>query len=888
MERGFSFTVVFLLLVQFAMVSNVSGTETWANSGGGFETDTLAGHISMDDGSTIVVGSYSTAAFFGNQSIEATNMFGDMDLYIGMINSSGNWTSMFGFGSEGADGIDSIALHDSGDIIIAGHYCRNTGDMECQMNFTSSFTVSKDNSSNDGGLFISRISYVNDSFIPIWIRQISTDFPTGVFDLTTNNNGGITLGITFQDQITVGNLVLTGNDAKTLGIIHYDQNGNPIWVNQIYSQPGIEEFGGMCYSDTGFLHIVGTFLDSVEIVDGDPAVGGSDVFVAQLDGDGNFTWKAFAGSTGDDWSNGCAVNSQGDVYVVGQFENTAAFGQINVTSNGWWDMFIGILDSNGMWTSVMNYGNNGWESIESIYIDKNDNVLVAGTHSRALTLGSDQLTDRDGNGAFRDVFIGQLSNDHQWSWVISGGGSGDDIPVSISLGYNDTPTVGFMFKGTFRIGNFSLPTNGEYDIGIWSYARDQDLDGITDGVDNCPREFNPDQLDSDGDLEGDLCDEDDDNDGIADDWDDCSPGELGWNSAPNTDHDSDGCRDVTEDFDDDEDGILDSYDVCPEGPVGWTSTPENDENQDGCEDVDSDGDGYVDQLDKCPEISDNQADLDGDGIGDACEDDVDGDGILDVNDDCPNDSFRWNSTLLNDLDQDGCRDSDRDADDDGDTVLDLSDDCPAGQTNWESSFDHDGDGCHDELEDSDDDADGFLDNSDLCPKGVVGLSGVGMDLDQDGCVDLEEDNDDDNDGVEDSLDDCKHTRAGMDVDAKGCSGKQLDDDEDGILNLDDMCPSTNPGERVNSNGCKIETNDNAQSKDDSEESSSLIWILFSIAGILVGVGLYINFKPEEAEPENADKERVELTVDNGGGQGEGVATSTEVIDSSLDDDATDS
>ena len=153
---------------------------------------------------------------------------------------------------------------------------------------------------------------------------------------------------------------------------------------------------------------------------------------------------------------------------------------------------------------------------------------------------------------------------------------------------------------------------------------------------------------------------------------------------------------------------------------------------------------------------------------------------------------------------------------------------------------------------------------------------------------LEEDNDDDNDGVEDSLDDCKHTRAGMEVDAKGCSGMQLDDDEDGVLNLDDMCPSTNPGERVNSNGCKIETNDNAQSKDDSEESSSLIWILFSIAGILVGVGLYINFKPEEAEPENADKERVELTVDNGGSQGEGVATSTEVIDSSLDDDATDS
>ena len=114
-------------------------------------------------------------------------------------------------------------------------------------------------------------------------------------------------------------------------------------------------------------------------------------------------------------------------------------------------------------------------------------------------------------------------------------------------------------------------------------------------------------------MYGDACDDDDDGDAIGDDWDDCSPGETGWVSAPNTDHDSDGCRDATEDFDDDEDGILDHYDQCPEGPVGWTSTIENDEDQNGCEDVDSDGDGFVDQLDKCPEIYDDQADLDGDG-----------------------------------------------------------------------------------------------------------------------------------------------------------------------------------------------------------------------------------------------------------------------------------
>ena len=49
--------------------------------------------------------------------------------------------------------------------------------------------------------------------------------------------------------------------------------------------------------------------------------------------------------------------------------------------------------------------------------------------------------------------------------------------------------------------------------------------------------------------------------------------------------------------------------------VGWTPT-------------DTDGDGVADAVDNCPQISNSgQADLDGDGEGDACDDDIDGDGL---------------------------------------------------------------------------------------------------------------------------------------------------------------------------------------------------------------------------------------------------------------------
>jgi hypothetical protein len=211
-----------------------------------------------------------------------------------------------------------------------------------------------------------------------------------------------------------------------------------------------------------------------------------------------------------------------------------------------------------------------------------------------------------------------------------------------------------------------------------------------------------------------------------------------------------------------------------------------------------------------------------------------------------------------------------------------------GEINWntleQGSLDHDNDGCHDLEEDLDDDNDGFEDGLDNCPLGYVGLSGVGMDLDQDGCIDSSEDVDDDNDGVNDTDDDCRYTPLGMEIDSNGCSGVQLDDDNDGIHNLNDLCPSTPAGERVSSTGCTLETKEEGKAKGDSESSSPLTWIFFTIAGVLVVVALIVTFRPQPPLPSRpVQKEVVAISaVDNRGGQGNSGTTSANIVDSSLD------
>jgi hypothetical protein len=304
--------------------------------------------------------------------------------------------------------------------------------------------------------------------------------------------------------------------------------------------------------------------------------------------------------------------------------------------------------------------------------------------------------------------------------------------------------------------------------------------------DGCPFHYDPDQTDSDHDGYGDACDvcvgpgiADSDLDGLCNDADNCPYSE----NPTQTDSDGDGVGDSCDgcvgpgSYDSDGDGVCDETDDC------YRYDPEQ---------LDQDGDGTGDACDNCPTMSNpDQADVDYDGLGDACDavlcfdflDGGDGAGTPVVNadgtlaaSDCPLD----NCPEVQNADQ---------ADADGDGVGDACDNCPSAANPVQIDIDDDGlgDAC-DPVTCFDRDSDGFGDPDtpgNQCPPDNCPFTSNPSQSDQDG------------DGLGDVCDPCPRDGT-VEPDADGvCSAidncpdatnpGQEDADSDGIGDACDTC-----------------------------------------------------------------------------------------------------
>lgn len=653
----------------------------------------------------LVAESYSATVYSGTQDYEN---FGKSVSNAGDVNQDGYPDIVIGRNSSSSGSTDKGAA-----IILSG----NTGSVL--------YSFVGDSVGDNFGSSVSGAGDVNnDGYADIIVGAYGDDnngFSSGSARVFSGANGSILYtfsGDSASDEFGrsvsgAGDVNGDGYADVIVGAHQDDNNGSNSGSARVFS--GVNGSILYTFNGDGADDRLGRSVSGAGDVNGD---GYADIVVGAYLDDNNYksdsgSARVFSGRNGV-----ILYTFNGD--SAGDYFGWSVSDADDVNNDGYADVIVGAIydDNNGKTSSgsarvlsgktgAVLYVFNGNDSSDQFgsSVSSAGDVNADGYSDLIIGAGFDDNNGKTDSGSAR-VVSGKTGS---ILYTFNGGDVDDRLGTSVSSvgdvdgdGYSDLLVGAFGDDDNGKINSGSLYLfSGDLNFDYW----DTDGDGFLDNVDNCRLVSDGSQINTDGDLQGDACDTDDDNDDVADILD-----KFPLNVAASVDDDNDGF------------------------PEAWNAT---------CSAVCQLMSGLV--LDNCPSTSNvTQTDFDEDNQGDACDSDDDNDGITDVSDKFPlnvaassdidNDGFpgSWNAACdvtcqqasglvldncpsnanVDQLNTDGDAQGDVcDADDDNDGVSDISDAFPLDATEW---LDTDGDGVGNNA-DWDDDNDGVPDTVDFAP-----------------------------------------------------------------------------------------------------------------------------------------------------------------------------
>ena len=325
----------------FVAQYDLDGNAIWAKSFGGEYHDNVY-DIAIDGlGNICLTGSYSSWNIdFGAYTLHNNSIVNAMeDIFIAKLDSNGN--ALWAKGASGNEGLDialDIQTDTNGNVFVAGLY-ENT-----QIHFDTTMLQ------GTGNAFL--LKYDANGNV-LWGKSL--DGLSAINNLTTDN---------------IGNAIITGRFSDSL--IHF---GNTSLHNSHYL----------------------------------PNSYNSDVFTVKYGTNGNPIWAKGAGSHGSDEGLTIQTDSIGNIYVGGQGNGgNMDFGSLsqNIGSDGRAGMFIVKYDLNGdeIWTA-----GNGDSVMTDMIIDPFSNLYVLGDFRDTAIFGTTILLN-DGNNNHTAIFLAKMGN----------------------------------------------------------------------------------------------------------------------------------------------------------------------------------------------------------------------------------------------------------------------------------------------------------------------------------------------------------------------------------------------------------------------------------------------------------------------------------------------
>ncbi len=369
------------------------------------------------DGAPVVVGRFWEEADFGEDETGATCFLeGRADTgFIVKYGVDGQllWARhiVTTNGDQKANGIDADTGAGGNLYVMVGDF---TGDAVFGSGETLETTLVTD--PGDRSLFIA--AYEKDGNL-VWAKQATGE--TSGSDVAFLPDGTIVVVGTFSEQATLGPgdsqpTILESNGSSDAFIARYASDGTLIYAKAI---GGVQSDEGIAVAplESGAILVGGGFEGSLTLGTGEAtettlnAAGKKDVYLATYAAvDGALHWASRIGGAGIDEVWDLAAIDNGGFLVVGGFQETARFGylgevEINLASNGDFDIYAARFDSAGNLLGVRRDGGPGHDSARAVSAPSSNSAVIAGLFEGGATFGAGEPGETQLQGDGVDSFI---------------------------------------------------------------------------------------------------------------------------------------------------------------------------------------------------------------------------------------------------------------------------------------------------------------------------------------------------------------------------------------------------------------------------------------------------------------------------------------------------
>ena len=431
----------------------------WSRSFGSSGED--RGHsVAVDSNGNVVITGYfmGTVDFGGGPltSVLASPVLGpSKDVFLAKYSASGThlWSRQIGANAD--DQGNSVVVDSNGDVVVTGS-CANSVDFG-NGNLTSSF----------GGydIFVAKYSGVDGSLL--WAKRFGGIYDDYGYGVAVDSSDNVIVTGQFMERVNFGGGALYSAGGGDIFVAKFSPSGTYLWSERFGSEN--TEFGYTIGVDgSGNVLIVGRFVGTVDF-GGGPLTSESstlDIYVAKYSGtNGSHLWSKRFGSTGTDYANGVAVESNGNVIVTGFFEGTVDFGGgTPLVSAGSRDIFVAKYSAAGSHLWSKRFGSTGTDYANGVTVDSNGNMIVTGTFTGTVDFGGGGLTSAGGC----DIFLAKYTASGAHVWSENFGGTINQFGKAVAVNGNSNVAVTGYFENIVDFGGGIHTSAGGFDIFLTS------------------------------------------------------------------------------------------------------------------------------------------------------------------------------------------------------------------------------------------------------------------------------------------------------------------------------------------------------------------------------------------------------------------------------------